>query len=151
MKVMPRHQIALLMLVLLVGCTSPKPSLYVWCQPDASIADKRKALHLAISTPEGNNHDAFIYLEVLGNKDSVPLLIRALRWQPGPLKNRDGTDAGIMECTVGHCVDALKSLTGEDFKYAADAWQKWWGDTGSKLPPDHFKPRTSQLRPAVDR
>ena len=100
------------------------------------------ALHQAISSPEGNNHDAFIYLAKLGNKDSVPLLIRALRWQPKPLKGRDGQE--VFDCSIVHCVDALRSLTGKDFANSADAWQTWWDDTGVKLPPENFKPRTDQ-------
>jgi hypothetical protein len=70
----------------------------------------------------------------MGNAKSVPLLIQALKWQK-PVEGE------IYICTTAHCVDALRSLTGEDFDFSPSAWAEWWEETGSKLPDDHFHPR----------
>jgi len=60
----------------------------------ASKDEIRRVSHQVLRFPIGNHHDAFIALEKIGNAESVPLLIRALKWQDQP-----GED-GFMVCTT---------------------------------------------------
>ena len=105
----------------------------VWCS-NASTNELRDLCHHVISRRLGVHHDAFLYLRHVGDAASVPLLIRALEWQ-----NPDRS--GPIVCTTNHCVDALRSLTGEDFGYSLGEWKRWWEETGSTLAPDQFHPR----------
>ncbi|PKL49491.1 MAG: hypothetical protein CVV42_05770 [Candidatus Riflebacteria bacterium HGW-Riflebacteria-2] len=75
--------------------------------------------HKIISYKYGNHHDAFVTLIQIGNPDSVPLLINALKWH----EPTDGSD--IVSCTTDHCVEALRNLTGMDFGYSYKDWHKW--------------------------
>jgi hypothetical protein len=104
-----------------------------WWQ-SASTNEIRSLCHHIISHRPGCPHDAFLHLRRIGNGKSVPLLIRALKWQR-PVEGE------IYICTTAHCVDALRSLTGEDFGFSPSAWEEWWEQTGSKLPDDHFHQR----------
>ena len=101
----------------------------------ASEEEIRLVCHRIISLRMGSPHDAFLYLQQVGNKESVPPLIRALKWQ-------DPNDTYIV-CTTGHCIDALRSLTGEDYKRDYRQWEDWWTGTGRFLPSDHFHARES--------
>ncbi len=101
---------------------------------NASTNEIRSLCHHIISHRPGSPHDAFLHLRHIGNAESVPLLVQALKWQK-PDENE------LHVCTVAHCVDALRSLTGEDFGFSSRAWELWWDETGSKLPSDHFYPR----------
>ena len=100
----------------------------------ASTNEMRNLCHHIISHRPGSPHDAFLHLRRIGNAESVPLLVRALRWQ-----KPEGKEAVV--CTTAHCLDALRCLTGEDFGYSPDEWEYWWEKTGSKLPADYFHPR----------
>jgi len=94
---------------------------------DTATTDEQRLLcHRVISHRIGTPHDAFLHLRKIGNKDSVPLLIRALRWQRPP---KDG----VMVCTTAHCIDALRSLTGQDFGTDYLKWEQWWSTTGQTL------------------
>jgi hypothetical protein len=100
----------------------------------APEADIRQVCHKMISHRFGSHHDAFLYLANHGNKDSVPLLIRALKW-------REVKEGDLLYCTPAHCVGALRSLTGEDFGASWEKWQTWWNETGCGLAEEHFYPR----------
>jgi len=104
----------------------------------ASKDEIRRVSHQVLCFPIGNHHDAFIALEKIGNAESVPLLIRAFKWQDQP-----GED-GFMVCTTDHCLSALRSLTGLDQGISFDAWNEWWKKTGSKNPPEVFYPRQTK-------
>jgi len=109
----------------------------------ASTNEIRDLCHHIISHRPGAPHDAFLHLRRSGNAQSVPLLIRALRWQK--------PDEGEFHvCTTAHCVDALRSLTGEDFGFSSRAWAQWWEESGSKLPVDHFHPRELETEKEKD-
>jgi len=109
---------------------------------NASQDEIRKLSHRALRTRlDSNHHDAFLALADIGNAKSVPLLIRALKWQDPP------DEEGSMVCTTAHCVSALKSLTGHDVAYTFQEWNKWWKETGSKLPPEAFYPRQEKEFP----
>ncbi len=84
------------------------------------------------------HHDTYLKLAKVGNKESVPLLIKALRREVPPF-DHEGRQAVV--CTTEHCVEALRSITGEDYGFSADQWEIWWKNTGSKLPDSHFQPR----------
>ena len=90
--------------------------------------DQRTLCHKLISHRLSPDHDAFLHLARIGNVDSLPLLIRALHWQKP-------AGEGTVTCTIAHCVDALRSLTGEDFGFSPNAWAKWWKETGSTRSP----------------
>lgn len=101
---------------------------------NASIEEQRKVCHQVIRYWDG--HDAFLRLARIGNAESVPLLIEALRKQPG-------SDGGQAICTTGHCAEALRALTGEQFGIRWQDWDKWWKTTGNNLPMEHFYPRVA--------
>ncbi len=66
-------------------------------------------------------HDPCIMLMEHGDSGSVPYLIGALKWQPNwPTEN------GFGECTKGHCLDALKKITGVDAGLNYEDWRGWY-------------------------
>ena len=89
----------------------------------ASKEEIRSNCHAILGFPFGNHHDAFQWLAENGSRESVPVLIRALKWQPEP------SDSGLMVCTTGHCLEALKSLTGHDAGSSYCEWKEWWDTT----------------------
>jgi hypothetical protein len=106
----------------------------------ATTNDQRRLCHRLISHRIGAHHDAFLHLRKIGEKESVPLLIRALKWQAPP-------DGDIVVCTTGHCVDALRSLTGQDCGTDYRKWDEWWRSAGNRLPPAHFHERAANKAP----
>lgn len=103
----------------------------------ATIEEQRELCHCIISHRIGAPHDAFLYLAKIGNKDSIPLLIRALKWQNPPKHD-------FMVCTTKHCIDALRSLTGEDYGTNYRKWEDWWSTTGKRLAPTNFHERAAR-------
>lgn len=97
---------------------------------NASAAERRDVAHWVIRWEQGAHHDAFILLTDCGNAKSIPLLIRALRWYP--------SSDGVMVCTKGHCLDALRTITGHNAGISHEAWAKWWDATGRHYPPEAF-------------
>jgi len=121
-----------------VAIMQPHRQLYrddAWWKT-ATTNDQRLLCHRIISHRIGAPHDAFLHLRKIGNKDSVPLLIRALRWQRPP---KDG----VMVCTTAHCLDTLRSLTGQDFGTDYDKWENWWNTAGKDLSPTNFHERAA--------
>ena len=108
-----------------------------------SPEEMRSTAHWVLRFPVGNHHDAFLVLYQTGNAESVPLLIRALRWH-----NVSGED--FIPCTTEHCLDALRNLTGHDAGATTLEWRAWWKETGSKQDPKTFYPRADR-RTAEDR
>jgi hypothetical protein len=100
----------------------------------ASNEELRSVCHKVLRFPIGLHHDAFIILTEVGNKDSVPIIIRSLKWQTPPKEN-------MMVCTTGHALESLRSLTGKEFGFEPKKWEEWWRNTGSKLPATDFFPR----------
>ncbi len=100
----------------------------------STIEERRVVCHKVIGFQWGNKHDAFLYLGLEGNAESVPLLIKALRRQ-------SDADGGPAACTTFHCATALCSLTGEQFGSRWQDWAQWWDSIGSNLPPEQFYPR----------
>jgi len=111
----------------------------------ATRSEIREVCHQVLRFPVGNHHDAFIYLMGTGDKSSVPILIRALKWNE--------PDGDFIVCTTKHCVDALYSLTGMKMGNHHSAWKHWWKITGRHQPetffgsgdglmvhPDHHRP-----------
>jgi hypothetical protein len=98
----------------------------------------RQKSHAELSKRGGFNPGVFADVEEVGNKESVPLLIAALRWYP-PIKI-DGHIAMID--TAGMCIDALRTLTGQDLGFDPDKWEKWWKEKGKNLPPEYFQPKS---------
>ncbi|MBU1108053.1 MAG: hypothetical protein KKB51_15380 [Candidatus Riflebacteria bacterium] len=115
-------------------------SQYARSQDDSEIVAQEKLrtlCHKIISHRLGNHHDAFITLENVGNRDSIPYLLHALSWQEMP--DADGT----VVCTTEHCVSCLQKLTGMDFGFSHYDWNKWWQDTGSKLSSEELAKRAT--------
>ena len=98
----------------------------------------RDACHKILRNWFVGDHDAFLILANIGNKDSVPILIRALKWQNW-LHNKDMEAGEGVVCTYSHCRDRLETLTGMNLGYDYDAWKKWWKQTGRHLPFDEEK------------
>ncbi|MCI5208383.1 MAG: hypothetical protein D3910_06225 [Candidatus Electrothrix sp. ATG2] len=105
---------------------------------NASQDEIRQLCHRAISTRFGAHHNAFLSLAQMGNAESVPLLIRALKWHETP------DEDVLVICTTGHCLKALRSLTGHNAGTKYLDWKRWWTETGSKLPAEAFYPRKKQ-------
>ena len=105
-----------------------------WWQ-NASEDEMRATCHQILRFPLGDHHDAFLTLAEIGNAESVPVIIRSLRWQQGP--DRDG----VMIDTTWIAVETLRSLTGEKFGFEPQRWRDWWERTGRHMPPSHFHPR----------
>jgi hypothetical protein len=117
-------------------------------QETASPAEKKRVAELVLLFPGGNDHDAFLFLGSFGDAGSVPSLLRGLKRQ-----GATGAD-GAMSCSKGHCLEALREITGHDAGPNYAAWQKWWDETGSRLPPEAFpsrKPRTGPAGAGNDR
>lgn len=92
----------------------------------------RKICHKVLTQRFGNHHDAFIALETVGNAESIPYLINALKWQRIPVKG------GVVTCTTAHCTQRLWELTGEWYEYDYSKWEAWWKETGSKMTPEEL-------------
>ena len=87
---------------------------------------------------DGGHHDAFLALQKVGNKDSIPYLIRSLKGLERKYPN--AITSGFVICTYGHCLEALDALTGmEELGDDHKAWKKWWIETGRYLPFDEEK------------
>jgi hypothetical protein len=97
----------------------PRDNFRKVCEnPGATEDEMREAIHKLIAW--NGSHDGFIMLESIGNETSVPLLIRSLGRAP-----EDDRKSGHVECTWGHCKDALVAITGEDFGYDVEKWKDW--------------------------
>jgi len=96
--------------------------------------EMRDTAHRVIRLPVGNHHDAFLVLMRTGNAESIPLLVKALRWH-------DPDGSGFIPCTTDHCLEALRNLTGHDAGPTAAQWRHWWAETGSNRDPASFFPR----------
>lgn len=112
-------------------------------RPSESPSEARARCHRILTQGHGAPHDAFIELCDIGDAESVPILIAALK-----RLNPAGRDTVI--CTIGHCGEALRRLTGEDFGLSPDAWSRWWTEVGSMLPSEHFHPRPTEVAEEKD-
>jgi len=92
----------------------------------ASDAKRLEVAHQVLAWPWGNHHDAFLIVRELGGPESVPRLIRALRWQP---------DGPAVPCTKSHCLDALRHITGVDAGDSYVEWNRWWDSVAHQVPP----------------
>ena len=116
-----------------------------WWQNEYKNAPQKKVrtlCHRIISHRIGNHHDAFLALDAVGNRDSIPYLIRALKWQRPP-------EDGMLDCQTGHCIQCLRDLTGMDFGWRQADWDKWWRNEGSKMPPDELAKRAANKRAEI--
>ena len=104
---------------------------------NASQDEIRSTCHQVLRFPWGCHHDAFLALADIGNSESVALLIRARKWQSPPDKD------GSVVCTSSHCVEALRSLTGQTFGFEPEQWLEWWEQTGCTMPATNFYPRNT--------
>lgn len=100
----------------------------------ATVEDQRILCHRIITHGIGGPHDAFLHLSSIGDKESVPILISSLRRRVRP-------DQDELECTDLHCIEALRSLTGEDYGADYRKWEQWWRSTGRNLPNENFHSR----------
>ena len=91
----------------------------------------RNACHKALKYRFGNHHVAFITLTRVGNKDSIPYLIRGLKWLE--LEYPNAKSSGVVVDTYGNCVGALWQLTGMEVDWDSVTWEKWWKQTGRYL------------------
>ena len=98
----------------------------------------RVACHKVLSHRIGNHHDAFITIQYVGNKDSIPYLIRALKRLEARYP-QEVADKKFGLCTFGHCRSSLEKLTGMEFGWDNKACEMWWEQTGRHLPFDEKK------------
>ena len=96
------------------------------------------ACHKILRYRFGYHDDAALALGYFGDKDSIPYLIRALKWQNIKHPNADFTDAFAPRAFLG-CIGSLKKLTGMDFGADHAKWLNWWEQTGCHLTFDENK------------
>lgn len=136
------RSLAGLVLIVLLVCGAfylvfihPGRQLAQWAMTGYRDVPAERVRHLAhrmISLPWGNHHDAFVALGEVGNAESIPYLIRALKWQEPPDTN------GIVVCTTAHCSRRLLGLTGMWFRSDYEKWKQWWDETGCHMTPDQL-------------
>jgi len=97
----------------------------------------RSACHTILRDRNWGNHDAFMLLTLVGNHESIPYLLKALKWEDPPSEN------GGASCSTFHCVGALEKTTGRNFGLRYEPWEIWWREEGSKLPPDVIEANAS--------
>ena len=64
-------------------------------------------------------HDGALELKYIGDITSVPALLVVLKKHP-PAPD------GLMVCTTGHALDALRKLTGANPGIRYEDWNVWW-------------------------
>ena len=94
----------------------------------------RNASHKVLRNWFVGDHSAFLALGKVGNKDSIPILIRALKRQNVERPNEKGT-SGL----CSNCIVSLRKLTGMNFHDDHEQWENWWQQTGRHLPFDEEK------------
>ena len=141
MKLRLRYLAGLLLLVLLLGVAfymsfiNPSRQLARWAMADYRDVPHDRVRHVAhqiISLPWGDHHDAFVALGEVGNVESIPYLIRALKWQELPDTN------GVVVCTTAHCSRRLWELTGMWFGSDHEKWKMWWDESGCHMTPEQL-------------
>jgi hypothetical protein len=122
-------------LVLMVVAGGSYYRLVVWprdnflkvCENSDSTDDEiRETTHRLIAW--NVSHDGFMALELIGDATSVPLLIRSLGRAP-----EEDRKSGHVECTWGHCKDALVAITREDFGFDVEKWKTWHRNQPSEV------------------
>jgi hypothetical protein len=98
----------------------------------ASNGELKEVAQRVLTCPVGGHHDAFLVLSRVGDAESIPYLLAALRWQPYTGKG------DVMVCTKLHCLEALRKIAGHDAGLNYSDWAEWWASTGSKLPRTAF-------------
>lgn len=88
----------------------------------------------------GDYHDACLAACDYGDVVTISMIMSkiALLDNPIPLEDR------VISCDVVHCVDALVSLTGEDFGHNYKGWEKWWKEEGKVREPESYDSETSE-------
>ena len=97
------------------GCV--RPTRRLWDIPyDAAPEESRELSHQVLRLPFGS-HDAFLLLGKTGDETSVPRLIWALAWAPGP---------EVRACTWSHGFDALAAITNQSVGRTQAEWRAWY-------------------------
>ena len=99
----------------------------------------RKASQTLLWFWGGDHPSALIALQNVGNKDSIPCLIWALKCQNKRWQKEIAAGHTGLTCTSHMC--ALDGLTGMYDELGDDhkVWEKWWKETGRYLPFDEEK------------
>ena len=88
-----------------------------WWVPNQQISDEkwlkqataeelREESQWGMRWPVGNHHDACLYLERVGTRESVSIIAHALPWVDDSEPPRR-----LASCSLGHCEDALRALS----------------------------------------
>ena len=86
-----------------------------WLESKPSPEEQRKVAYQVLNFPFGNHHDAILILIDSGNKESIPYILSVLK----TFENKEE-----VICTYQHCIDALKKITGKNFKNGYKGWVK---------------------------
>jgi len=98
---------------------------------ESTPEEKLAVAHQAIRWPIGDPHDAFLIICDHGGPESVPPLIRALKWQEHTVPGGD------MLCTKAHCLQALRKITGVDAGLNYEDWKAWRDSVDHRVPERH--------------
>lgn len=109
-------------LVLALSCSGPASETQVAQKAAPSPTPSEHELRLKTQEEmlKGeNHHDGASILESVGTIESVPALLKVIEDNPP-------SPDGIMACTTGHAIDALKKITGANPGYTHKEWKSWW-------------------------
>lgn len=91
------------------------------------IKKARDVCHKVLRNKYGNHHCAFVLLSSVGNVESIPYVIDALKLQRPPDADNSMVDTTFL------CLALLESSTGEHFGFDYHRWKDWWDREGSKM------------------
>ena len=95
----------------------------------------RDACHKVLSYRIGNFNSAFNGIVEVGDKDSIPYLIRTLK----RLNQKSENEMPFHNHYTKYCVGCLRRLTGMKLGLNYKDWEDWWEQTGRHLPFDEEK------------
>ena len=98
----------------------------------------RNACHAVLRYQFTYHNDAVLALRYVGDKDSIPYLIQALKLQNVKHPSAITSDKRA-PVTFMRCLGSLEQLTGMKLGRDYKTWENWWKETGQYLPFDEEK------------
>ena len=86
----------------------------------ASPAEQLSLAHKILQWGFGDPHDAFLIVLEQAQPESMHCLMTGLRRQ------EHTASGGVMVCTKGHCLEALRRITNHDLGSNYEDWIDWW-------------------------
>jgi len=96
----------------------------------------RKMCHKMLRYRRWDPNTALQLLVVVGNNESIPYLIRELKWV-------EADENGGFSFATMYCSWALEKTSGMNLGHRYEPWEKWWREEGSRLSSDEINTRAS--------